>query len=92
MLWVHLGLLLFALLSPGCCSVGCKPYRFHPYAHSMYRFGNRVQFSMDLEKKLMLEHPEPPPAEYRGPFRWRVAALSLLEMGKFGVECCLEAQ
>jgi hypothetical protein len=47
---------------------------------------------MDLEKNLMLEHSELPAVEYRGPSRCRVAALSLLEMSKFGVKCCLEAQ
>jgi hypothetical protein len=47
---------------------------------------------MDLEKKLVLEHSELPAVEYSSPFRWRVATLSLLEMGKFRLECSLEAQ
>jgi hypothetical protein len=37
---------------------------------------------MDLEKKLVLEHSELPAVEYRGPFRWPVATISLLEMGQ----------
>jgi hypothetical protein len=37
---------------------------------------------MDLEKMLVLEHSELPTVKYRGPFRWRVATLSLLETGK----------
>jgi len=47
---------------------------------------------MDLEGKLVLEHSELLAVEYRVPFCWRVATLSLLEMGKFEVECSLKAQ
>ena len=93
LLLVHLGLVLFALLSRGCCSVGCKHYRFHPYTHSIYRLGNEGQFSTDLEKKLVLEHSELPAVEYCDPFRRRVATYPILAgMGKFGVECSFEAQ
>jgi hypothetical protein len=41
---------------------------------------------------LMLEHSELPAVKYRDPSRSRVALPSLLEMSKFRVECCLEAQ
>jgi hypothetical protein len=47
---------------------------------------------MNLEKNFMLEHSELPAVKYRDPSRSRVAVPSLLEMSKFRVECCLEAQ